>query len=424
MQAIRAVLHVNDAGKLVEQNSAGEVSGVGKLRSAARFAERAVIVEKCAAAAVIVVKNLIALAIPQVVVVNGRTIATTELARAPQHRAIVGHDYAIEVQVVAAATGDDQSTVRGNGDGIGRIPVARHPRQGALNDIGARQIGAIQPRVGAGHQAAQVEVAIGQIEQPLGVGGHVSTGQAAAAEKRQLQSVGAVLNINYAGKLVERDVRLENGVIDKLAGPTRFAERAVIVEHDVAVAVGIVDLLVALAVPQPVVVHDGAKPAAQCAARPGEDTMVDHHGCVHVQIAGAADREHGAPGGNGDRSGAVPIARIPGQKAIDDAGASQIAAVGFPSIGAGHGAVEVVIADFQSRQTELVGRDKAAGKTAAPLKREFQTIRAILHINHTGELVERNAVSDECGGRHFTGPTRFPERAVVVEGSRAAQIIG
>ena len=57
------------------------------------------------------------------------------------------------------------------------------------------------------------------------------------------------------------------------------------------------------------------------------------------------------------------------------------------------------------------------------MKIELQPIGAILHIQHTPQLVKGHSAADDSIISQFARPTRFAERAIVVESRGAAKII-
>ena len=196
--------------------------------------------------------------------------------------------------------------------------------------------------------------------------------------------------------------------------PPRLAKGAEVVEHPAVVAVGSVHLLVTLRVPQTVIVNRRAVAALNGSACPRHSAIVRHHGAVHVVISLAASYDEGAVGGDGDDR-AVPYAGQPIQTAVDDIRPGHIAVIGLPGVGAGHGAIDGEIGDFQNGQTGLVCGDVTAGKVAAALNCQLQPIGPVLHIYYTRELVEYHAGLEKSGSGKLAGPARFAERAVVVE---------
>src|SRR5208282_1177300 len=143
------------------------------------------------------------------------------------------------------------------------VPNARHPGQSAADHIGPDQIAASLPSVGTGRGAIDVDAGAGQNGQTELVGGDVTSGVTAAAFKGQFQSVGAVLHVYYAGDLVEKSVVGKNRGIVKLAGAARLAKSAIVIEHHaISIVIGPVQILVALRVPQAVIVNDRAVLAA------------------------------------------------------------------------------------------------------------------------------------------------------------------
>src|ERR1019366_2204496 len=167
-------------------------------------------------------QNLVALRIPQTVIVNRRAgTAAAKLAARPLHRAVVCHHRAGQVVVTTAVTisaGHDQRGVGGDGHGRSVIPHAVHPGQSAFDDVVADQGAGVLPGVGARHGAVDGELAGVQNGQSLAVGGDITTSQVAATLKIQLQAIGAVLHVNHAGKLVEQNSARENRVVGKLTG--------------------------------------------------------------------------------------------------------------------------------------------------------------------------------------------------------------
>src|ERR1017187_7557997 len=248
---------------------------------------------------------------------------------------------------------------------------------------------------------------------PHAVGSDVAAGEAAAARQEQVQSIGAVLDVNYTGQLVEYRSRREKcaGIC---VGPARFAERAQVLKHRAGAAVKI---LVVLRVPQTVVVNDRAV-AAQLTAAPiyraviGEETASEIHtggGGVEVQHAAAAHGDH-----------PIPQTALPGQSAFDDIRPDQIGAA-HHHIAASGGSIDVKIAAAQMRPTHAVGSDVAAGETAAARQEQVQSIGAVLDVNYTGQLVEYRTRREKCAGICI-GPARFAEPSQVVE-HRAVEIL-
>ena len=63
------------------------------------------------------------------------------------------------------------------------------------------------------------------------------------------------------------------------------------------------------------------------------------------------------------------------------------------------------------QQTLGIGGDVTADEVGAAKKLQLQSVRAVLHVNHPGQLVERHSARKYRGAGKLADPARFTDRA-------------
>ena len=201
-------------------------------------------------------ERVVSLGVPQTVVVNLRAGLAGQIEVAPNHRAIIGQNGAVEINGTGSgATSQVHHGVAGNGQAAGKHKEIGLER--AVDDrVAARQVpvgetGAGESRVAGQNISVKAKVCgTGDIVHP------------ATAATPNFQS--ADLDIHGAG-VVEGDV-----VVQYAVGPrrSRFAEGAKVVEEGGAARIAPMERVVSLSIPQTVVVNLRAGLAIQIHVAP------------------------------------------------------------------------------------------------------------------------------------------------------------
>src|SRR5262249_23715594 len=154
-------------------------------------------------------------------------------------------------------------------DGFGSrvVPTADNPVEDTADHVVALQGRADQLHIGGRDRAVDVERSAVQQDEAGQIGGYAAGEAAAAAQEDR-----AGLSVQYAGHWIDRDA-VETRVA---AGAAGFAERPGVVERRAVAAEIVLEALVRLRVPHPVVVNDRAGRAAthDSSVAPRHDTVV------------------------------------------------------------------------------------------------------------------------------------------------------
>ena len=220
---------------------------------------------------------------------------------------------------------------------VGHLPERTIHRQAGGGELPASG-GKGHQREGIAHRR-DITVVQGNIERPAQRG---PAGQAQVtivgrtADAKTQRAVGEIIapgqthrparHRQRAAQLVERHPAGKQRLIG--AGTPRFEKGTVVVELHRIITKRVIDRLVALRVPQPIIVNNSAiTPPANGSARPRHRAVVHHHRAADVIIARAPRHDQCAVRGNGHRIGAIPYARLPVQRAIDHIGPHQVPAI-------------------------------------------------------------------------------------------------